>query len=938
QGHFLPTSIVVDRPTLDADITREGGMLRRILAKTDSNSQGEVVDLLISELLAEPNHRSLLGQLDTVLVEHARVSIRDVPSGVVWLAPSARASLRRDASGVIISADARFLRGGEPIDVALSGVYARDRSRISIEAKIDGLKPLMLADLSPDAEILRGIDIALSGRLSVEAGGAGDIRTATIDVTGGSGMLRLPGVLKAAHRVRSVHAHASIDVASHTANIERVDVDLGTAKVSVTGIGRKTEQGQTFAGRAELLQIPVDRLDDYWPIGFADGGRVWALANLASGSLDVASEFQLSTPDNDLAQLRIDRNVAFLEYRGMSVHYMAHMPELQDVSGKARFEGGTLHFDVRSGTAVGLRLADATIDLSGLDVPSPQYATLHLPIAGPAATVVAFLARPKLGLPKDALYDPKRVGGVAAVEVTLGFPLLSTLAVSDIDIRAEAALSGVSLKGAMGGVDLTDAVGRVSYGNSQLNVSGHGKLDGNAVEIGWREHFAAKAPFRQRYEVKGTIPAALLEKAGLPSPEPYVSGPMGVAMSYQVATNGTAEVVGKIDLKGAKASLPLLGWTKAAGTDGQVGLTLKLAAGGKLATLEFDGRANGLAAKGEARFGADTAVQQVSVQHLALGRSDLAVDWKRAPGGVEISLKGRALELGRVRQALSERDKIAAETPAGAAAAARLNTKVAVQFEQFLGQRGTLGALNGRFELVGDRIASADVSVAAGKGGAFKVAQAGKNRTVAIYVADFGQFLQSAGWLDGLVGGSLDFQGIVDDGSANAPLNGILRMGSYRLEKVTPRGEIGTLNSTIEALGRAGNSLQQFDSLDARITKVGDRIDVRGGHTNGRSIGLTTAGYIDLAKDTARLRGVVVPSFALNNLLSNVPLLGPLLTGGRDGGLFAISYRLEGPLDDLKSDINMMSAITPGALRELFTAPIDGSTQVQPPSEPQAAP
>ena len=63
-----------------------------------------------------------------------------------------------------------------------------------------------------------------------------------------------------------------------------------------------------------------------------------------------------------------------------------------------------------------------------------------------------------------------------------------------------------------------------------------------------------------------------------------------------------------------------------------------------------------------------------------------------------------------------------------------------------------------------------------------------------------------------------------------------------------------------------------------------------------------------------------MPGFALNNLLSNVPLLGPLLTGGKNGGVFAISYRLDGPLDALKTDVNMMAAVTPGALRELFEA------------------
>jgi hypothetical protein len=150
------------------------------------------------------------------------------------------------------------------------------------------------------------------------------------------------------------------------------------------------------------------------------------------------------------------------------------------------------------------------------------------------------------------------------------------------------------------------------------------------------------------------------------------------------------------------------------------------------------------------------------------------------------------------------------------------------------------------------------------------------------------------------------------------PLTGKLKIGPYRLERVTPRAEVGTLNSAIDGLDRAGNALQQFDSLEASVSKIGDHIELRDGHTSGKSIGLTTAGVIDLARDQAHLRGIVVPGFALNNLLSNVPLLGPLLTGGKNGGVFAISYSLDGPLDALKTDINMMAAMTPGALRQLF--------------------
>lgn len=921
RGHLLPTAVIVERPTLDLDVAREGGMLRRVLAKGGAGSQEKVVDLLVEQLLVEPSDDSLLGQLDTVRVERARVTVRDVPSGLVWVAPAARASLKRDADGVIISAHAQFSDGGDAVEVALSGTYARDRSRIAAEARIGGLKPSMLADLSPDVAILRGIDIALAGRLAIEADGSGTIRTVTIDVTGGSGTLNLPGVLPVGHKVHSVSAHALIDAATHTARIDHVDVDLGATKVSLVGDGLKTEHGQVFSGRAEARNIPVDRLGDYWPLEFAEGGRSWSLANLSGGSIDVAAEFGLSAPGNDIAQTSVTRLIGLINYREMKVRYMPHMPELEGVSGTARFEGGTLHFDVAGGTAVGLRLSGATIDLTGLDGSAPHNAALRVPIAGDAPTVMALLARRQLNLPRDALLDPKRVGGDVSVVLQLAFPLINALTVAEIDIKADAALAGFSLRNAIGEVALTEATGRIVYANSELNVTGQGKLDGFAAEIAWRNLLGAKAPFRHRYELRGTFPAALLVKAGFPSTEPYVKGPVGTSVTYQVQANGGGELVGRFDLKAAELAVQELAWGKQPGADGKLGLTFKLAPKGKLVSADFDGRANGLVAHGQVQFAGDNVLQQLSLKQLVLGRSDVALDWKRGNSGVDVSLVGKSLELSRVRQALKARDDAAKATPDGAARAARDRTRLSVKLDQLLLLRGTLGSVNGRLEMSGDRVASADLSLGGGKGSAFRVTPNGKGRTFGVYVPDFGTLLRDAGWLDGLVASHLDVQGRYDDSQAAAPLNGTLKLGPYRLETVAARPGIGTLNSTIDGLNRAGNALQQFNGMEAKFTKADDRIEIRDGRTSGQSIGLTTAGVIDLGADSAQLRGVIVPGFALNNLLSNVPLLGPLLTGGKDGGVFAFSYRLSGPLDDLKTDVNMMSAVTPGALRELFTTP-----------------
>jgi hypothetical protein len=83
-----------------------------------------------------------------------------------------------------------------------------------------------------------------------------------------------------------------------------------------------------------------------------------------------------------MAEIKVDRLAGPLDYRGMTVRYMPHMPELQGVSGKGRYEGGTLHFDVASGGTVGLKTAGATIDLTGLDGPAPQHAAIRMPIGG----------------------------------------------------------------------------------------------------------------------------------------------------------------------------------------------------------------------------------------------------------------------------------------------------------------------------------------------------------------------------------------------------------------------------------------------------------------------------------------------------------------------------------------------------------------------------
>jgi hypothetical protein len=62
-----------------------------------------------------------------------------------------------------------------------------------------------------------------------------------------------------------------------------------------------------------------------------------------------------------------------------------------------------------------------------------------------------------------------------------------------------------------------------------------------------------------------------------------------------------------------------------------------------------------------------------------------------------------------------------------------------------------------------------------------------------------------------------------------------------------------------------------------------------------------------------------VPFYWANSLVGSVPLLGPLLTGGAEGGgLFSASYRLTGPLGQPVLNVNPYSIVLPSVVRYLL--------------------
>jgi AsmA-like C-terminal region len=119
----------------------------------------------------------------------------------------------------------------------------------------------------------------------------------------------------------------------------------------------------------------------------------------------------------------------------------------------------------------------------------------------------------------------------------------------------------------------------------------------------------------------------------------------------------------------------------------------------------------------------------------------------------------------------------------------------------------------------------------------------------------------------------------------------------------------------------------QVGQLLADFGWGGGRLTVRSGVMSGPAIGMTFDGFIDFPKNSLDLSGSYVPAYALNSLLSHIPVVGVLVAGGQNEGVFALNYRLTGDISAPIVTVNPLSAIAPGLMRKIMGV-IDGTAHV----------
>ncbi len=919
-GALAPTEIVIDRVALNA-VIRKDGLIDLMLPPPEAAPSARMLPIIVEQLLREPNTEHPLGRLTEVRIESARLRIDDQTTGFVWDAPAGRAVLQRDYDGLRVKGALTIESKGHVANMELIAFYGRKREVMEVMLRAHDLRLSAFATAAPQLAPLAQIDLPMTGQIRLTASGAGKVQRVALDFEGGSGVIGVPGVLAEPRKVDWATLRMSFDTNQSAVRLEDFRFGLGGAELGMQGVMRVDDHAFQFDGEAKVESVPIDRLAEFWLPSMAAGGRRWALANISGGRLDsaklaVSAAGNFQNPD----ELKISRTIAEMRYSDLTVNYLAPLPPVKGVSGTGQFDGSTFRFLIDGGQAGAIKVGKSRVDITGLDG-TDHRADIQVELQASVQETMNFLTQPRLGLPKDLLYNPKRLGGDVAVGLSLKFPLLDALSVNDIVYAASAKLDRFSLTNAVGTLNLTDFAGTLQLDMTQLKVAGRGKADGQPVELSWTELFGAKPAFRRRYEAKGALPLATLYKAGVPDLTAFASGATGFDLSYQTPITGPSELRAKLDLRDAALTVKEASWSKAAGVDGRATLSARFAGGPIPPAVEFDIAAADLQATGKLESRpTDGRIERVTLSNLGLGATNVAGTVSRVEGGYAVDLRGAAIELKRV---LPDADPNARGVPKPASPQGPL-VSINLDVGAVLLKRGALPRVKGSLALRGDRLISANLQTTPDGAATaqLRVTPSGNGRSIDLVAPDFGAVLRSAGWLEGLVGGQLHVTATTDDTKPDPPARGRVEMKAYRLMKVpaNPTRGVANVNGVVDQLSRVGGDRQVFDSLMVDVEKDGDRLRLRNGRTSGSNVGVTVQGTVQLNTDEVCLAGGIVPAYALNSIISNIPLIGDLLTGGRGGGLFALNYLIRGPIDDPNSSVNPLSVLPIGPLRNLMLA------------------
>ncbi|WP_303981813.1 AsmA-like C-terminal domain-containing protein [Dongia mobilis] len=937
KGLVAPSKIEIIGPKLtlirnaDGSLAFGPGGVTSSPTTKESDGSFEALMLLAGDMLEPPDRSKPTGYLTSAAILNGSVQIIDHVTGLTWQADNFGAEARRDVGGLVGDLFAAMPQFGDPAIVSAKLDYRRDSEKLSIDAAVAALQLSSLGLIEPALSDLSTADLAVTATvktsIQIASEHLGDIGEVDFTLASGAGALDLPGLTKEPIPVASLMVEGWVDRDLDIMSIRTFDLDIGGPRISAKADWQGAFSGKAKDGAAPLLtgslkvtKLPAELLDPYWPETVASDTRNWVVPNIPHGLVEEAGADLVLRLPLDAAGAKVESLKGFLKTSDLTVHYLRPMPPITKGVATAEFDAKTFTAKITGGEVGNIKVTTGDLVITGLDV-EDQFIKVSGNVGSPLKDALDLLDHPRLGYAKKLGIDPKTAGGTATANILFDFPAAKKLTFAEVKVKVAAEMNDVKIAKMRFNQDVTQGVLKLNLDEKGMNIAGPIVFADIPIILDWSQTFSDDAEFDERLHVNGAATAAQLASLGFDY-RPWVEGSCQCDVTYTTLTDGRATLQGVFDLTASVLDVPAAKWHKDAGVAGRAELTLEMLNDKPVAIPRFMVSAGDLVTGGAIQFAADGSISRVTLPDLKIGPSHLTgFDAELKEGWTLVTVAGGNLDaepwLGENSSTLTP------EELAQAGPEQQRPFTLKGQLAQLrLGEGRELA--NATIEAIHDPywwdVVSFQATLPSGEPITFDY-RPGKPEQHVLNIAtkDGGGALRILDLYDSIKGGTLSITGTVKDNQPWRPLRGKISMSSFRVINtpfVARFLTVATITGVVDAVTGEGFL---FGGAEGRFTKTRGNIELTRFRSAGPSVGMTAQGQIDLDRNLINVKGTLVPAYAINSVLGNIPLIGSIIQGGEGEGLFAATYAVTGNLDEPKIDVNEWSALAPGFIRDLFT-------------------
>ncbi len=939
RGLLAPTDVSISGLSIDYTLdkefwvsTNDKSFAERLEAFVEglrnSNSQ---LFRIIQDLILPPKSSYAAGYLSQISFLATKITLNDQLTGQKWAIPNAQLRLQRIETGLSlrlfgdVTVEETHIM---PIDMFI--VVDNIKKEAVTSLKFSRLRPSALAGKVPALSAMATFNIPASGDIKFTIDKDFNIPLVAFDLSLESGEINPASIYPKPLKVTSAVLSGHIIGSENSIILEEISLLLGQTDINGSGLLYGTLDKPGIAIKADITDLPFLDLKTYWPGQFGKGAYKWIAKNIDAGIVpkgeldvyikpDMWPDKQNNNPENAISfksMLPADVLTFKFNFNNITAHYLRPMPILTNISGVAELNLQTFHMQAQGGNIEQLDVTSADLLFTDIHLKGRGNANITLNLDGTVEEILEVIDNKPLGYPSKFGIKENSITGHAKAIVSLQFPLLKKIKLKDVVFDVKADIDGLSIPTLTDSLAIQDGKLNMFVDGKGITAEGNITLNGVNFQAKWLEKFDKDEALPSKYMINGFIEGADWERLHLPF-DPYIEGPVEIDLSLFGKSGNMVEGYGQFNLLKCKSVFAPIGWLKENDKAGQVDFDLRFLGAGEINIHNILLQSEGLEANLEIDLQGDR-VTRFFLPKLIMKDTDIIMlmQWNEEKNYYLSSVTGKYFNAGPLIEIItaSGGDEGEVNLP---------DFNLDADIEDILTKnnvRLTESELSATYRDEDFTHLNFKGKLPQGKEIAVTIVPKDDNRLLKFSSDNAGEALRGLGLFNIAVGGEIQIIADMVTHEHGVSLGGTAEAHNFKVIESPGLSKLLAEKKFIKAQEEMKKEGLSFNKFNMDFRTYNGVMEISNAKARGPMLGITIGGTVDQFYDEINISGTLIPADGINSLLSNIPLIGTILTGGKGQGIFAATYNINGSIDDPNVTINPLSALAPGILRSLFSA------------------